>query len=91
MRQQSTRKNEHGCAVNYFVQKLGDWTKLLTAWPTVGAAQLMRERIRLFEGQRYKEVNPQEREVKLNDVWVVFTQRLALNSGSKGNMDCCRQ
>jgi hypothetical protein len=45
----------------------------------------------LFEGQRYKAVNPQEREVKLNDVWVVFSQRLALNSGTKGNMDCCRQ
>jgi hypothetical protein len=72
MQWKSTRKNEHGCAVNYFVQKSGNLNRLLTAWPTVGAAQLMRERIRLFEGQRYKAVNPQEREVKLNDVWVVF-------------------
>jgi late competence protein required for DNA uptake (superfamily II DNA/RNA helicase) len=55
--------------------KPGNWTRLLTAWPTVGSAQLMDERIRLFEGQHFTADNHQERETKLDEVWEVISQR----------------
>ena len=55
--------------------KPGNWNRLSTAWPTVGAAQLMHERIRLFEGQRYEAADDIERATKLQEVWDVITQR----------------
>lgn len=53
----------------------GNWNRLSTAWPAVGAAQQMYERIRLFNGQRFEAENPQAREEKLQEVWDVIAQR----------------
>ncbi|MCS6123990.1 MULTISPECIES: DEAD/DEAH box helicase [Shewanella] len=55
--------------------KPGNWNRLSTAWPTVGAAQLMHERIRLFDRQRFEAEDIQARERKLQEVWDVIVQR----------------
>ncbi|MGO4891853.1 DEAD/DEAH box helicase [Flavobacterium sp. W21_SRS_FM6] len=55
--------------------KPGNWNRLHTAWPTVNAAQLMHERIRLFEGQHFTAANPVERAAKLTEVWKLISQR----------------
>ncbi|MCH4811204.1 DEAD/DEAH box helicase [Vreelandella neptunia] len=53
----------------------GNWNRLSTAWPTVGAEQVMKERIRLFNGQLFMTDNDQEREEKLQEVWDLIAQR----------------
>ncbi len=55
--------------------KAGNWNRLSTAWPSVNATQLMHERIRLFNGERFVAENEQERKEKLEDVWDVIAQR----------------
>ncbi|WP_305370602.1 hypothetical protein [Photobacterium leiognathi] len=55
--------------------KPGNWGRLSTAWPTVGAKQLMNERIRLFNGQRFEAKTVQQREVKLKEVWDEIARR----------------
>ena len=53
----------------------GNWNRLETAWPQAGAAQLMHERIRLFDGRRFNAANPEERKVKLSEVWDLIAHR----------------
>lgn len=55
--------------------KPGNWGRLSKAWPTVNSVQRMDERIRLFNGRRFKAANLQERENGLQDVWRVISQR----------------
>ncbi|MBU2344614.1 MAG: restriction endonuclease subunit R, partial [Gammaproteobacteria bacterium] len=55
--------------------KPGNWNRLSTAWPTGAAAQVMYERIRLFDGQRFNAADSEERADKLQDVWDVIAQR----------------
>lgn len=55
--------------------KPGNWGRLSTAWPTVGAAQLMHERIRLFNGKRFEAETEQQREDKLQEVWEEIARR----------------
>lgn len=53
----------------------GNWTLLLSAWPTTRAKQLMHERIRLINGQHFTASNSQDRQQKLNEVWDIISQR----------------
>ena len=55
--------------------KPGNWDRLLTGWPTQNATPLMNERIRLFNGQPYTASTPSDREMKLNEVWSLISQR----------------
>ncbi|WP_221944970.1 DEAD/DEAH box helicase [Photobacterium carnosum] len=55
--------------------KVANWTRLLGPWPQTGAAQQMKERIRMFEGQAFTAVDDDEREAKINEVWDVITKR----------------
>jgi len=55
--------------------KPGNWTELLSPWPKNGAKLLMKERIRMFNNQRYSAKSKMEREKKLTEVWDLISQR----------------
>lgn len=55
--------------------KAANWTELCGPWPKPNAAELMGERIRLFNGQSFTANNTEEREQALEDVWELVAQR----------------
>jgi hypothetical protein len=63
--------------------RAGNWNRLLGPWPQRGAAQLMNERIRMFEGQAFTAADENERRSKTEEVWDVIAQRRRSNTVSK--------
>jgi hypothetical protein len=63
--------------------RAANWNRLLGPWPQRGAAQLMNERIRMFEGQAFTAANENERELKTEAVWDVIAQRRRSSTVSK--------
>lgn len=55
--------------------KAANWNRLQGPWPQNGAAQLMHERIRMFEGERFQAADNDEREAKVEEVWEAIAQR----------------
>jgi hypothetical protein len=64
--------------------KAGNWNTLLTKWPKAGAPQLLQERIRMFEGQRFNSNDDDDfRADKLSSLWDVIAQRRRSNQVQK--------
>lgn len=63
--------------------RAANWNRLLGPWPQHGAAQLMNERIRMFERQAFTAEDENERRLKTEEVWDVIAQRRRASSVKK--------
>lgn len=52
-----------------------NWGRLSTGWPSSGATQCIRERIRVFNGDLFSAHNEQDRQERLNELWDTIAAR----------------